>query len=215
MIPLASVHGPRRRAGFTLIELMVVICIISILVGILIPALQRARGMARNRACQNNLRGFFNGVGLYADEHDGFFPYYEPEPANSAALLYPNYVDNAKMFHCPWDRTPPPDIIDKELTGAAIRGVNGAQMSYDSYFDQALAQETDKLIEGRNVNSLTPLMWDWYGGLEGGEGTLEQRQLNNHRLMGGNVLFMGGNVRWIPANRWSESGSDRLPSFRK
>jgi prepilin-type N-terminal cleavage/methylation domain-containing protein len=205
----------RGSCGFTLIELMVVICIIGILLGLLLPALQKARNMARNRACQNNLRGLGTALALYAEDNDGYYPYFQDEPAASIGLLFPQYADNPKMFHCPWDSTPMPTTIDMTLTGADVHGPNGPQMSFDSYLDQELAQETEKLVQGKNVTSCTPLVWDWYGGLEAGEGTPEQRALNNHHGRGGNVLYKGGNVRWVWAENWSESGNDRLPDFMK
>jgi prepilin-type N-terminal cleavage/methylation domain-containing protein/prepilin-type processing-associated H-X9-DG protein len=203
---------PRRSVGFTLIELMVVISIIGILLGLLIPAVHRARAFARNRKCQNKLRGMFTAITLYADDYDGNFPFYSPEPAASAGLLYPDFADNPMFFHCPWDSTPPPTDIDMTLTGTDVHGPNGPQMSYDSHLDLALAQETEKLVDGIPVNSKTALMWDWYGGLEAGEGTPDQRSLNNHQGRGGNVLYIGGNVRWVPCDTWSQSGNDRIPS---
>jgi prepilin-type N-terminal cleavage/methylation domain-containing protein len=71
--------GARRRGadgarGFSLIELLVVIAIIAILLGILMPALPRARNAARKVRCGANLRSIGQSVEMYKDKNREVFP---------------------------------------------------------------------------------------------------------------------------------------------
>lgn len=70
-----AVRGNDRRNGFSLIELLVVLAILSVLMAILSPALSVARHQARRAACAANLRQVGVAIHLYAQDFDDTIPF--------------------------------------------------------------------------------------------------------------------------------------------
>ena len=65
----------RGRTGFTLVEVLIVLALITLLAALLYPAISRVRDEARCTACASNLRQMAAAALVYANEHGGQFPW--------------------------------------------------------------------------------------------------------------------------------------------
>lgn len=177
-------HGIRGvishlRRGFTLVELLVVIGIIALLISILLPALNKARGQANLIACQSNLRQMGQALNIYADENNGLVPW--------GAICYGQGGD----VPVTWTNNYYPNVVPYQFW----------------YWDFTLSQITNKNIFGSDgqVHNLSAIFRD-FDTIQGSDGPYVNHYTCNPRIFYQNnvddqwpVTYSGGSANSIPA----------------
>jgi prepilin-type N-terminal cleavage/methylation domain-containing protein len=116
-----------RRPGFTLIELLVVIAITAILIGLLLPAVQKVREAANRMSCSNNLKQIALAAHHSHDAHDALPPQLGDYPGDGGSYggvffhLLP-YVEQEPLYRRAYSpATNTYDVRAGDVRGAAVR----------------------------------------------------------------------------------------------
>ena len=172
-VPTTSSHPKLARVrtahGFTLVELLVIISIITVLAGLLLPALSKAKTLAQRTACLSNLRQLGLSWTLYSGDNDGRLvesypgnsiespnPYawvfgnmQNPDEATNPALITRGqlfqYNSTIAIYHCPADK----GVQVGTKTVASLRSYSmNAFMGDRSRFDSPLNQTVPNTAAG-------------------------------------------------------------------
>ncbi|MGF1582842.1 MAG: DUF1559 domain-containing protein [Gemmataceae bacterium] len=101
-----SVHNHNSKRAFTLIELLVVIAIIGVLIGLLLPAVQKIREASNRLRCQNNLKQMSLACHAYHDLHRHLPPFYDGtgdggQVKDQLFITILPYLEHTALFEAP------------------------------------------------------------------------------------------------------------------
>lgn len=204
----------KSAKGFTLIEVLVVVVIISILAGMLLPALGQSREKGREITCLNNLKQIGIAIDLYTHDWDEYTPAaYKWVGMSTVGVIYAslnNYLNYSEVFWCPssgndrqWDGT---GTIAK--TEGVSYGFNWYGTQYDGsigkwrgFFSsqQGAAGYSKNLIEVKAPEQLIAVADSYHDNVHEStialDGTVAYGPSGLHHG-GSNVLFADGHVKW-------------------
>jgi prepilin-type N-terminal cleavage/methylation domain-containing protein/prepilin-type processing-associated H-X9-DG protein len=196
----------RAQSGFTLIEMMIVIGIMSVLTVLVMSGVMNVRARAKYQYCQNNLREIGMALDCYSSLWKGrLLPTTGPEDDNLRPL-YPDCIKEIRVFICPSTG----NIVEKDshlednASGGRIGGEGHSYeyLSYYLYDAEANLLPTPEIKTRASVDVRADKVWLVMEAMESGIPRMPD-PTDNHWEVGGNVLFADSHVEWFSGMDWS------------
>ncbi len=164
---------------FTLIELLVVISIISVLAGMLLPVLSKAREKARRVKCTGHLKEIGFSIRSYSVDYSDWFPYNgSASPVtNLDVLVREKYLTAAKIYQCP--------------SSQAEASIGGVPESISNMNYEFVVDHSSYSLSGTGLSEI-----------QAGAGMSLMADKEFNHVNYGNVLFGAGNVSSYIGQTW-------------
>lgn len=156
-----------RNRGFTLIELLVVIAIIALLVGILLPALGKARKNAQQLKCGTQVRGITQAMVNWAGDNKGKFPVPSVTDANNQTITTDNKNRTGAIYSLMiWNQSVTPELFVSPAEVAKVQPMTdyqysnpaaaGAQDGKYAVFDPRFLGSPKDIYDGTDSAAMPP-----------------------------------------------------------
>ncbi len=225
----------KTQRAFTLIELLVVISIIAVLMGILLPSLNRAREAAKRTMCLSNQRTVAVAMSSYAADNNGkLFVRYDKTDAtvlwkNAVPYSWPQvgcvdlmkpYIGLIEAANCPTSKYESYFIQDSSHSHGGDWIVNllwlpglyehGRGIPYDTIPSVASVNisvsSSNRLLVADRNNLHTNEYWGW-SNHSGGETVARDVQTFIQKVKGGNRVYTDGHGEWVTIDKMGKNGN--------